>query len=65
MIFVFYAFWGIGLPILAMVFGVIGIAKDDSKALGVVGIVLWIIAPLVLVGIILSGLNGNCGGGFF
>lgn len=48
-----------------MVFGAIGIAKDDSKALGVVGIVLWIIAPLVLVGIILSGLNGNGGGGFF
>jgi len=62
--FVFYAFWGIGLPILAMVFGAIGIAKDDSKALGVVGLVLGIIS-LILVGIILSGLNGNGGGGFF
>jgi len=62
--FVFYAFWGIGLPILAMVFGAIGIAKDDSKALGVVGLVLGIIS-LILVGIILSGLNGNGGSGFF
>lgn len=64
MTFVFYAFWGIGLPILAMVFGAIGIAKDDSKALGVVGLVLGIIS-LILVGIILSGLNGNGGSGFF
>lgn len=47
-----------------MVFGAIGIAKDDSKALGVVGLVLGIIS-LILVGIILSGLNGNGGGGFF
>ncbi|MFX1298030.1 MAG: DUF4190 domain-containing protein, partial [Promethearchaeota archaeon] len=58
--------WGIALPILAIIFGGIGIAKDDSKALGVVGLVLgiialvlWILAPIILVGIILGGIAGG------
>ena len=61
--FVFYAIWGIAIPILAIVFGGIGIAKDDSKALGIVGLILgivslviWFVAPLLLIGLLLGSL---------
>ena len=65
------AFGSIILPILAIIFGAIGIAKDDSKALGVVGLVLgviglviWIVL-IILVFILAIGLFGGLGGGVF
>ncbi|MDX1798844.1 MAG: hypothetical protein R3255_09365, partial [Candidatus Lokiarchaeia archaeon] len=54
--------WLIWLPILAIIFGGIGISKDDSKGLGVAGLILgivaliiWIIIPILL----LMGLFGS------
>ncbi|MFX1479678.1 MAG: hypothetical protein ACFFCI_16265 [Promethearchaeota archaeon] len=51
------------LGALAIVFGIIGIAKDDSKGLGIVGLILgiilevviWVVFPLVLVGLAIGG----------
>ncbi|MHA1914124.1 MAG: hypothetical protein ACW986_10295 [Promethearchaeota archaeon] len=61
LIFFFYAMWGLAIPIIAIVFGGIGIAKDDSKALGIIGLILgvisliiWIIYPILLIGLFLS-----------
>jgi len=65
LIWFLYAMWFIALPIVAIVFGAIGIAKDDSKAMGVVGLVLgiialviWIIFPIVFL-VLLAGLLGG------
>ena len=59
--FLFYGMWGIAIPIIAIVFGGIGIAKDDSKGLGIAGLILgiislviWIIAPILLLGFLFS-----------
>ncbi|MFW9875880.1 MAG: hypothetical protein ACFFG0_22490 [Candidatus Thorarchaeota archaeon] len=51
------------LGALAIVFGIIGIAKDDSKGLGITGLILgiilevviWVVFPLVLVGLAIGG----------
>lgn len=57
-----FGFWTIPFPILAIVFSGIGIAKDDSKApgiigliLGIIGLVFWILV-IVLLATILSAL---------
>ncbi len=49
------------IPGAAIVFGGIGIAKDDTKTLGIVGVVigsigfiLWILMPIFLVTLVLS-----------
>lgn len=42
-IFPFLGFSSIGILILAIIFGSIGIAKDDSKAPGIVGLIFGII----------------------
>ncbi|MFX1497875.1 MAG: hypothetical protein ACFFBH_10135 [Promethearchaeota archaeon] len=46
---------------LGIIFGIIGIAKDDSKGLGIVGLILGIIAialyfilPFILVGVAIT-----------
>jgi hypothetical protein len=56
--YVFYALAG-----LAIVFGIIGMIKDDSKGLGVVGLilgivalVLWFVLPMILVGLLFGSL---------
>ncbi|MFW9900761.1 MAG: hypothetical protein ACFFDY_05670 [Candidatus Thorarchaeota archaeon] len=65
LIWFFFGWWILVLAILGIVFGAIGIAKDDSKAMGVVGLifgiiglVLWIIFPLVFL-VLLAGLLGG------
>lgn len=40
---------GLALPILAIVFGIIGITKDDSKGMGIAGLILGIIGAIVTV----------------
>jgi len=35
------------LPILAIIFGIIGIVKDDSKGLGIAGLIIGIIALIL------------------
>lgn len=37
------------LPFIAIIFGVIGIAKDDSKVLGIIGLILGIIGIRILI----------------
>ncbi|MFX1374382.1 MAG: hypothetical protein ACFFA0_01085 [Promethearchaeota archaeon] len=61
---VFY-FGSIIIPIIAIVFGGISIAKDDSKALGIAGLILgiitliiWFIFPILLLFGFLSFLAG-------
>lgn len=45
----YWRIWLIWLPILAIIFGGIGIAKDDSKGLGIAGLILGIIALIVWI----------------
>ena len=54
-------FYLIIIPVTAIVFGGIGIAKDDSKTLGVVGVIigsitliLWILMPFILAVLVLA-----------
>lgn len=62
LIWFFFPIYLIVLPILAIVFGGVGIAKDDSKALGIVGLILgivaiilwWLIIPLLFLGALFS-----------
>jgi hypothetical protein len=63
LLWVYFPIYMMALPILAIVFGAIGIAKDDSKAMGVVGLilgivalVLWFVLPLLLLGFIFGSL---------
>ena len=49
------------IPGAAIIFGGIGIVKDDTKTLGIVGVVvgtigfiLWILMPIFLVTLVLS-----------
>jgi hypothetical protein len=49
------------IPGTAIILGGIGIAKDDKKTLGIVGVVigsiaftLWIIMPIILVRLVLA-----------
>jgi len=55
-LFVIWAF-----AVVAIVFGIIGMIKDDSKGFGVLGlilgiltIVLWILAPIIFLGMLIS-----------
>lgn len=48
-IFPLLRFGSIGLPIMAIIFGAISIFKDDSKALGVVGLVLGVIGLVIWI----------------
>lgn len=42
---------GFAIPAIAIIFGIIGIASDDSKGLGIAGLILGIIALIIgLVG---------------
>jgi hypothetical protein len=57
--------WVIALPIIAIIFGGIGIAKDDSKGmgiagliLGIVGIIMYIVLFIFLAAIIAAFLGG-------
>ncbi|MFX1568488.1 MAG: hypothetical protein ACFFCV_08980 [Promethearchaeota archaeon] len=50
--------WIVALPIIAIIFGIIGIAKDDSKApgivgliFGIIGLVIWVLAFVLLAAI--------------
>ena len=59
----YWRVWLIWLPILAIIFGGIGIAKDDSKGLGIAGLILgiialilWIMFPFVFFFLLLGGL---------
>ncbi len=45
----YYALFLYALPIAAIVFGGIGIAKDDSKALGIVGLILGIVSLILYI----------------
>jgi hypothetical protein len=45
----FGGIWVIALPIIAIIFGGIGIAKDDSKGLGIAGLVLGIIGIVIWI----------------
>ncbi|MFX0040763.1 MAG: hypothetical protein ACFFAB_15600, partial [Candidatus Heimdallarchaeota archaeon] len=58
----FWRLWLIELPIIAIIFGGIGIAKDDSKGLGIAGLILgiialiiWIIFPFVFFFLLVGG----------
>ncbi|MFW9875879.1 MAG: hypothetical protein ACFFG0_22485 [Candidatus Thorarchaeota archaeon] len=41
--------WVIALPIIAIIFGGIGIAKDDSKGMGIAGLVLGIVGIIMYI----------------
>lgn len=42
-------FGGLTLPIIAIIFGAIGISQDDSKGMGVAGLILGIIGIIVTI----------------
>lgn len=43
----FLGFWTIAIPIVAIIFGIIGIANDDSKAPGIIGLIFGIIGLII------------------
>jgi len=59
--------WVIALPIIAIIFGGIGIAKDDSKGMGIAGLVLGIVGIImyIVVFVLLAILFASFMGGFF
>ncbi len=61
----FFGFWTIAFPILAIIFSGIGISKDDSKApgiigliLGILGLVFWILVIVLLAAFFAALLAG-------
>lgn len=63
----FGGLWVIALPIIAIVFGGIGIAKDDSKGMGIAGLVLGIVGIVmyIVVIVLLSIIFSAYMSGFF
>ncbi len=52
--FIFFNFFFIGPAgivffVLAIIFGIIGIAKDDSKAPGIIGLIIGIVGAIIWV----------------